>query len=462
MNHARVSNVAVLLTIQSYHLPMDAPLSVTQFNKVVKQLVECERLTDIVVVGELKEYKPASSGHVYPVLTDGINVVNCTFFKSALSRLTFKPEVGMKVEVFGSASYYEPRGTVSINIHKMVPAGDGDEKKRLDELKVKLIEEGLFTRKRPLPKYPRVIGVVTSQTGAVIKDIVDTARRRFPADILLASAKVQGEGSAESIVAGIEALNREGVDLIIVGRGGGSADDLKAFNEEIVARAMFASVAPTISAVGHATDKSITDLVADVYAETPTAAAMIALPDLRAEIDRVRTLSRRMDDRLVEGMESRRKDYHLMASRVDSRSPMNVLRLQMATVDGLIQRMDSRIRMNIQECRYRSETLGARFNLDRLMTYIETSMAFVDDQSERMDSSMVKYFELRGERIGAISARLTSLDPNRVLDRGYSYITDGTGRAVTSVGSLTEGSSIDIRMRDGRAVADITEVIRDG
>jgi exodeoxyribonuclease VII large subunit len=171
---------------------MDAPLSVSQFNRMVKQLVECEKLSDIVIVGELKEYKPSSGGHVYPVLTDGSSVISCTLFKGVVSRLNFQPKVGMKVEVFGSASYYEPYGKLSFNIRGMKPAGEGDEKKRLEELKLKLIEEGLFERKRPLPKYPRTIGVVTSQTGAVIKDIVDTARRRFPANILLAPAKVQG------------------------------------------------------------------------------------------------------------------------------------------------------------------------------------------------------------------------------------------------------------------------------
>lgn len=441
---------------------MDAPLSVSQFNRMVKQLVECEKLSDVVIVGELKEYKPASSGHVYPVLTDGSSVIPCTLFKSVVSRLNFQPKVGMKVEVFGSASYYEPSGKLSFNIRGMKPAGEGDEKRKLEELKLKLIEEGLFERKRPLPRYPRTIGVVTSQTGAVIKDIVDTARRRFPANILLASAKVQGDGAAESIVAGIEALNREGVDIIIVGRGGGSADDLKAFNEEIVARAMFASKAPTISAVGHATDKSITDLVADKYAETPTAAATIALPDLRAEVDRVRTYSERLDGALFYGLEVRSKDLGLLTARVNARSPVNILKLQKETVLGLSQRIDSRMDRYLQGCRHTMEMLGSKFDLSRLMTYVDTSSARIDDLSESLDSSMRKYLELRSERLDGITSRLTSLDPNRVLDRGYSYITDGTGRAVTSVGSLTEGSSVNIRMRDGRAVAEVKEVERNG
>ena len=441
---------------------MDAPLSVSQFNRMVKQLVECEKLSDIVIVGELKEYKPSSGGHVYPVLTDGSSVISCTLFKGVVSRLNFQPKVGMKVEVFGSASYYEPYGKLSFNIRGMKPAGEGDEKRKLEELKLKLIEEGLFERKRPLPKYPRVIGVVTSQTGAVIKDIVDTARRRFPADILLAPAKVQGDGAPESIVAGIEALNREGVDIIIVGRGGGSAEDLKAFNTEMVARAMYASKAPTISAVGHATDKSITDLVADRYAETPTAAATIALPDLNAEKDRVKMLAHRIDDSLRKGLDSRRKDLGLMTARVDARSPVNVLRLQKATVLGLSQRADSRINMFLQGCRHSAERLDAKFDLGRLMTYLDNSIARVDDLSSSMDSAMEKGLGLRSERLSAMSAHLTSLDPNRVLDRGYSYITDGSGRTVTSVGSLTEGSSINIRMRDGRAVAEVKEVERNG
>ena len=441
---------------------MDAPLSVSQFNRMVKQLVECERLSDIVIVGELKEYKPSSGGHVYPVLTDGSSVIGCTLFKGVVSRLNFQPKVGMKVEVFGSASYYEPYGKLSFNIRGMKPAGEGDEKRKLEELKLRLIEEGLFERKRPLPRYPRTVGVVTSQTGAVIKDIVDTARRRFPADILLAPAKVQGEGAPESIVAGIEALNREGVDVIIIGRGGGSAEDLKAFNTEVVARAMFASSAPTVSAVGHATDKSITDLVADKYAETPTAAATIVLPDLGAERDRIGTLALRMDESLDKGLVSRRKDLSLMTARVDARSPVNVLRLQSATVAGLSQRADSRITSYLQNCRRVVERMESRFDIGRLDMYLDNSIARVEDLSEAMDSSMRKYLDIRAERLDAVSAHLTSLDPNRVLDRGYSYITDGSGRTVTSVGSLTEGSSVNIRMRDGRAVAEVTEVVRNG
>ena len=441
---------------------MDAPLSVSQFNRMVKQLVECERLSDIVIVGELKEYKPSSGGHVYPVLTDGSSVIGCTLFKGVVSRLNFQPKVGMKVEVFGSASYYEPYGKLSFNIRGMKPAGEGDEKRKLEELKLRLIEEGLFERKRPLPRYPRIVGVVTSQTGAVIKDIVDTARRRFPADILLAPAKVQGEGAPESIVAGIEALNREGVDVIIIGRGGGSAEDLKAFNTEVVARAMFASSAPTVSAVGHATDKSITDLVADRYAETPTAAATIVLPDLGAEMDRIGTLALRMDESLDKGLVSRRKDLSLMTARVDARGPVNVLRLQSATVAGLSQRADSRIASYLQNCRRVVERMESRFDIGRLDMYLDNSIARVEDLSEAMDSSMRKYLDIRAERLDAVSAHLTSLDPNRVLDRGYSYITDGSGRTVTSVGSLTEGSSVNIRMRDGRAVAEVTEVVRNG
>ena len=441
---------------------MDAPLSVSQFNRMVKQLVECDRLSDIIIVGELKEYRPASSGHVYPVLTDGTSVINCSLFRNVVSRLNFQPKVGMKVEAFGSASYYEPSGKFSFNIRGMKPAGEGDEKRKLEELKLRLMEEGLFDRKRPLPRYPVTIGVVTSRTGAVIKDIVDTARKRFPANILLVSAKVQGDGAPESIVEGIRSLNSHGVDIIIVGRGGGSADDLKAFNTEMVARAMFESPAPTISAVGHATDKSITDLVADRYAETPTAAAMLATADLDAERDRIESLDRRIRDSMRTSMSVRDRELKLSSSRLESRSPVSVLKMQSANLKVVSERADDVIMNILTSCKHSSDIMDMRFDLRRLADYVIASSAKVDDLSESMDSAMNMVTERFGNRLENISARLESLDPERVLHRGYSYITDGTGRTVTSVGSLTEGSEILVRMRDGRAVAAVKDVIRNG
>ena len=426
---------------------MDAPLSVSQFNRMVKQLVECERLSDIVVVGELKEYKPSSGGHVYPVLTDGSSVIPCTLFKSVVSRLNFQPKVGMKVEVFGSASYYEPYGKLSFNIRGMKPAGEGDEKKKLEELKLKLIGEGLFERKRPLPRYPRTIGVVTSQTGAVIKDIVDTARRRFPANILLAPAKVQGDGAAESIVAGIEMLNREGVDIIIVGRGGGSADDLKAFNEEIVARAVAASDIPVISAVGHEPDFTLCDFAADVRAGTPSIAAEIAVPVKTELLQQVNDLAARLK-------RAPERAGEVFAQRIDHLSVRlsSALRNSASSAEMRLAKSAQRLVPALKDAVAAAESRLLKSS-QRILPALKDAVAAAERSLTGMDQKLLtplKDSVARNERrLATAEAKLKLLDPSNPLKRGYSLTLGADGGIIRSVSSVKPGDTLHTRLADG-------------
>ncbi|MBO6083907.1 MAG: exodeoxyribonuclease VII large subunit, partial [Candidatus Methanomethylophilaceae archaeon] len=262
---------------------MPESLTVSQFDALVKKtLGNTSELCDVFVTGEISEGKPASSGHFYFTLKDGDSVLKCNMWRSSFQTVDFKPEIGMKVTAFGSVDFYAPYGQLNFIVRRLAQYGEGEDKKALEELTNKLLKEGLFDieRKRKLPKYPRTIGVVTSATGAVIKDIINTAKDLFPADILLAPATVQGEGADITMVHALELLNAQNVDVIIIGRGGGSKEDLSAFNSAALVRAIAASKAPVISAVGHATDKSLTDRVADVYAETPTHAPTKALPTM--------------------------------------------------------------------------------------------------------------------------------------------------------------------------------------
>ncbi len=444
---------------------MSGEITVSQFNERVKQALGfAPGLSDITVVGEISEYKVASSGHVYLTLKDDSAALSCTLFRSAASRLTFKPAVGMVVAAFGGVSFYSPRGSLSFNILGMAPYGKGELQKALEELTAKLLKEGLFDaeRKRPVPRYPKVIGVVTSRTGAVIKDIIDTASRRFPADILLAPAQVQGEGADASIVRGIELLNKVGVDVIIVGRGGGSADDLSAFNSEMVVRAVCASKAPVISAVGHATDKSLTDRAADRYAETPTMAATIATQEKEGEERNIESLEMRMVRALRGVTERMRSRFALYDSRLRPEAALADIQNRRSEVESRWTMVRSRVERGVSDAHASFARADGRLDPRRAYDTILRLEGTLDGLSERSVSSVSRLMERRTASLNALSERLRSDNPANVLGRGYSYIADGSGRAVTSAAMLSPGDRVTVRMRDGSAAAEIKEVRTDG
>lgn len=257
--------------------------SVSQLTRYIKEVFDFDEvLNDVIVKGEVSNFKLHSSGHMYFTLKDNEAKIKCVMFKGYSSRLKFMPEDGMNIIAYGSVTVYERDGQYQLYCSKLEPDGYGSLYLAFEQLKEKLLKEGLFDEKykKKLPVFPRKIGVVTSSTGAVIRDIINVSSKRFCGiSILLYPAKVQGDGAAESIVEGIRYFNtRDDIDVIIIGRGGGSIEELWAFNEEIVARAIFESRIPVISAVGHETDYTIADFVADVRASTPSHAAEIAVP----------------------------------------------------------------------------------------------------------------------------------------------------------------------------------------
>ncbi len=256
--------------------------SVSELTKLIKLNLEDE-FSDITVEGELSNFKPHVSGHWYFNLKDATALISCTMWRGLNSYVFFTPADGMKVIIKGRITVYPPRGNYQIEVRSMKPAGEGELQAAFEKLKRKLQAEGLFdeVHKKELPAFPEKIGVVTAIDGAAFRDIISVTRRRYPlVEIVIAPAKVQGEGAAQSIVDGIKLLNQKGdIDIIVVGRGGGSLEDLWAFNEEIVAREIFKSKIPVISAVGHEIDFTIADFVADIRAATPSAAMEIATPD---------------------------------------------------------------------------------------------------------------------------------------------------------------------------------------
>ena len=438
-------------------------LTVTQFNERINSVVAgTQDIHNITIVGEIASITGSSAGHFYPVLKDNESSIRCTLFRYSASRLTFKPEIGMKVTVFGSASYYVKGGSLSFNIESMMPYGKGESQAALEELAAKLLKEGLFDaeRKRRIPAFPNTIGVVTSPTGAVIKDIIDTTAKRFPVNILLAPAVVQGDGAVTSIVRGIEMLNSECVDVIIVGRGGGSSEDLSAFNAEPVVRAIASSRIPIISAVGHATDRTLADRAADLYAETPTMAAALATRDRVEEIRNIINLNMRIAHSLKNIMDGMRSRFAQFDTRLSPKNAERTIEKYRMNLNQSILRSDNALigKMNLYKNRFQvSEAkLDPRRIADRLNQYIMN----LDDMSERMDLSVGRNITDMDRSVQSLSQRLDGLDPTKVLGRGYSFIRDSEGNTLTSVSQLRKGRDVEIRMRDGVAVASVKDVKR--
>lgn len=417
---------------------MEETITVTQLNTRVKNVMtNAPGVTDVWVTGEISNFKLYSSGHCYFTLKDNGSEIRCVMFKSAKARIDFEPTDNMEVAVYGSVDIYVERGSYQFMVQTMKRGGIGNLYAELEKLKRKLEAEGLFEqkRKRKLPTYPKVIGVVTSQSGAVIHDIITTSGRRFPADIILAPAKVQGEGAAQSIAAGIELLNRIGVDIIIVGRGGGSMEDLWAFNEERTVRAIAASKVPTISAVGHESDFTLSDLVADVRAATPTAAAEIALRDKIEIMNQLNNDTVRLNRALSYKIEKMRSRFNKVDSKLSPKRAEEMVAMKSMRLDHISTRLAGALRSTVEMMRRR--------------------YAFAEMRLEKVPENLIPS---RIRTLENLTNRLEALDPYNVLGRGYSMVTDENGKALTSTRSVKKGKNIIVRMRDGSIDAEIKEV----
>ncbi|HIU58174.1 MAG TPA: exodeoxyribonuclease VII large subunit [Candidatus Ornithomonoglobus merdipullorum] len=379
--------------------------TVSRVNNYIKRLLDSKQvLNDLWVKGEISNFKRHSSGHIYLTLKDEHSVLKAVMFRSAASTLAFSPSDGMKIVARGRVSVYEAGGAYQLYIEEMIPDGVGALYLEYERLKKSLAAEGLFDErhKKPIPRCPSRIGVVTAPTGAAVRDIINVATRRFPmAEIVIYPALVQGAGAKESIVAGIEYFNREGsVDTLIVGRGGGSIEDLWAFNEECVARAIFASRIPVISAVGHEVDFTIADFVADMRAPTPSAAAEISVPSA-IELQRVIALTQ---SRMLGAVRSRIENAGLRLKRVLPGTPQDM-------INGCAQRHDM------------------------AMKRIETAYRLILSKNEG--------------RLGELCARLNALSPLNTLARGYAIPTLEDGTVLKREEDFVSGTDFDLRIRDG-------------
>lgn len=469
------------LSIVRILVMMTEVISVAELNSRVSELfAKSPNLNDIWVSGEISGLKKYPSGY-YFVLKDPTSSINSVMFKSALGRLNFEPTENMKVRAFGRVAMYVPQGRYQFIVEAMEKSGLGDRYLAFEALKKKLGEEGLFDQahKRKLPQYPRRIGVVTSQSGAVIHDIITTSASRYTADIILAPAMVQGDGAAESIVAGINLLNKAGVDVIIVGRGGGSIEDLWAFNEEIVARAIYNSKVPVVSAVGHETDFTIADFVADVRAPTPTGAAAIILRDkseIRSELQSYMTRINRAMYSVLDGM---KHSFEIVDTKLSPQKALDDLSIRSMMVEDLSKTADSALISALNQVKMQYNALDSRLMPSRALEDIDDLRDTVEASLERIRVGSKHIMEMESSRFQSIyqlpekaissimkqasdelesdSKQLAGLNPTNVLSRGYGMVTGRDGKVLTSVDKINVGDSIVIRLRDGSAQADITK-----
>ncbi len=447
------------------HVPAEQPhvYSVTEITRDVRAILEAAFET-AWIEGEISNFRQAASGHAYFVLKDDKAQIKCVLFRGQRAGMKFTPEDGDQVLLLGRVTVYEARGDYQVIVEAMEPKGLGALQKAFEKLKEKLAKEGLFdeSRKKPLPEVPWKIGVVTSSTGAAIRDMIHVIQRRNPKmSILLYPAKVQGEGAAEEIAKGIEALNkRKDIDVLIVGRGGGSIEDLWAFNEEVVARAIAKSEIPVVPAVGHEIDFTVADFVADLRAPTPSAAAELVVPKLNDLVADLQYLTNQMIERMEEDIEDYRERLRYLIDRRFFREPRQILETPTQRLDEMVQRLlrglDQCVvvkRGNVMQTIHR---LFQASPAKKIQTLSERQQDLMARLVRRMESQI----NLKKQQWKGTSKNLDALSPLRVLDRGYSITTSKkTGKAVTSGKDVIKGDTVRIRLAQGQLDATVDETI---
>jgi len=428
-------------------------LTVGELTDRIQGVLETD-FVDVWVEGEVSNLKLAASGHVYFSLKDERAQIKAVVWRSDARLLRLRPRDGMKVLARGTLRVYPPRGEYQLSVQVLEPLGKGSLAFAFEELKERLGREGLFDagRKRPIPLLPRRIGVVTSPTGAVIRDILRVLSARYAnLDVLVYPARVQGEGAAAEIVQGLRALARlGGLDVIVVARGGGSLEDLWAFNEESVARALAASPVPTICAVGHETDFTIADFVADLRAPTPSAAAervVRAKEDLAA---RIGALERRRDAALRLTLARTRARVGAATAHRVFAAEQGRLRVKAQRVDEIVRRAERGLRHRREQARDGLRRLRERLDAFRWDRQLRSGRERLGHRSDRLRALVGSAVDARRARLSRAAAQLGGLSPLAVLGRGYALVWDeGTGTLVRDASPLAPGSRIRVRLHRG-------------
>src|SRR5213594_2899598 len=430
-------------------MPTRKAWTVSELTAKIRDLL-AKNFTDITVQGEISNCREAQSGHVYFTLKDDRAQVRCVFIKQQQRGIKFRPEDGLQMTVRGSISVYETRGEYQIYVENLEPVGRGALQLALEQLKKRLEAEGLFdpAGKKPLPVLPSHIGIITSPKGAAVRDVVRILTRRFPnVHLMVFPVRVQGEGSAEEIVKALKFFNKAKlVDVLILTRGGGSMEDLWSFNEEIVARAIFASEIPVISGVGHETDFTIADFVADVRASTPSAAAELVV-QTRSEFDKHIAVLR---DALTEQMRYRilvlSRRVHELSARRGFRRPLDLLRQQRQRADELTSRVAMGLRARLEQARKQFTAAHLRITRFDFRMKIAALRLRLDKRSVELGTRTERLLQKKREILERLGLQLQERGPLKALERGYAIATDAAGNVLRSAEQVQVGDAVAIQL----------------
>ena len=438
-------------------------LTVGALTKYIKRKFDADpHLHDCLVKGEISNFKQHSSGHMYFTLKDDKARILAVMFSSANRRMKFTPENGMKVLVRGDVTVYEGSGQYQIYVHDMQPDGVGDLYLAFEQLKEKLAKEGLFAveHKKPIPKFPATVGVVTSPTGAALRDIITTIKRRYPiAKILILPALVQGDQAAPSITDAINQANekKHGIDVLIVGRGGGSIEELWAFNEEIVARAIYGSTIPIISAVGHETDFTIADFVADLRAPTPTGAAELAVPHIDEWIERVLTKQTRIMRAMKEKVNLQSNKLERIEKSYAFRYPRRLYEQKLEQLDRATELLVTNSQKLLAVKMTQLEQLEKRISRNHPDEKIQKAKEEQNKKTKALYRAMSIVLSNKQAEFKSTLSTLQALSPLKIMERGYSLTYNDKGNLVKSIQHVEVKDHVKITLADGTLNCQVVE-----
>lgn len=438
-------------------------LTVSALTKYIKRKFDADPyLEKVFLTGEISNFR-LRPNHQYFSIKDDQAKISAVMFKNAFRKLNFQPEEGMKVMVVGRISIYETTGNYQIYIDQMQPDGIGALYQAYEQLKKKLENEGLFhLPKKALPKFPKRIAVLTSPSGAVIRDIITTTKRRYPiAQIVLFPTVVQGEKAADDVVRNIQRVEKEeNFDAVIIGRGGGSIEDLWPFNEERVARAIVACNIPVISSVGHETDTTIADLVADVRAATPTAAAELAVPVLTEEIMRIEEKQARLQQAYTRQIQRKQERFERIQNSYIFRQPERLYEAQSIKLDQLNQRINQTLQRIVYEKQKAYTQIESRLYQSAPTVKVKEKKQEVDYLQEQLKNQVQQTMSKKRQSFEQMVHALDLLSPLKVMGRGYSYTTKQE-KVIKSVQELSQNDTLQVHYQDGQVQTKVTEVKED-
>ena len=434
-------------------------ISVTELNKLAKSLLE-NGIPKLWIEGEISNLARPASGHIYFSLKDETSQIRCAWFKQRQLINANDISNGTKMLALGKISLYQPRGEYQFIIEKMETAGEGDLKRKYEELKQKLFNEGLFDREKKLeiPKLPKKIGVVTSPSGAAIRDVLSILKRRFPLlPIIIFPVTVQGDNAAPDIEIALKKANhRADCDVLILARGGGSLEDLWAFNEEIVARAIHESKIPIISAIGHETDTTIADFVSDIRAPTPSGAAEIVTPDQNELLKLLKTLFERIEHEINQYINSKSQSMDWLSKRLSQSSPIMTVRKQIEISGNLRKLLFNSISRNLSLHSKTVDNLKFRLNSSSPKLKIQKAISHLSEMQLKITTSTKSSVTNLNSQLTTLGKTLDSLSPLKTLDRGYAVARDSkTKKIISNSEKVSINSQIDIKLAKGEIAAKV-------